>query len=181
MLTAAYKERVGSDIPGWANRKLNKNEGPPPGSIYYPEGPQPLPLAARRNPKNRELVTWTGADTVLGDLLAEEGGSMPERGPGYGTFEIWDNTVCKQLTFNDDGSEVKSAFVHRTADNSVVELRAKYFVIAAGKTTTHVPAPPPAVPQCYFTMLEMATHVSLVPLGEPSDLASHLLLIPHEY
>jgi hypothetical protein len=108
-------------------------KSPAPGTKYK-EGPQPLPLAARRNPYNLELVSWTGADTVLGkELLGDEDGSKGTKIQGYGSFEIWDNTVCQHLFFDKNGESVEGAVVFNTQDNTMTELRAKVFVVAAGE------------------------------------------------
>lgn len=93
--------------------------------LTAPFDPQNLPLAAQRNSENDELVTWSGADTVLGDLAV----------PGSSDrFTVLAEHRCTKLVRT--GGEISHAEVMDLINWQPVRVRAKTFVVCAGTVLT---------------------------------------------
>ena len=70
--------------------------------LKAPFDPQNLPLAAQRNADNDEFVTWSGSDTVLGDLAV----------PGSSDrFKVLSEHRCTKLVPNENGDGIAYADV----------------------------------------------------------------------
>jgi pyranose oxidase len=95
--------------------------------LKAPYDPQNLPLAAERNAENDELVTWSGADTVLGDL-AVPGAS--ER------FRLLSQYRCTKLVPDGNGGAILYADVMDVINWQPYHIHAKTFVVCAGTVLT---------------------------------------------
>lgn len=89
---------------------------------------QDLPLAVNRIPNNPRMVTWTGADTILGDL-ADPGGD-PER------FSILQQHLCTRLVQDADGSRIEYAEARDLIGMRSVRIYAAHYVVACGAVLT---------------------------------------------
>ncbi len=86
---------------------------------------QMLPLACKR--ETPRWVEWTGVDTILGSLCeAREGGN----------FELWPETLCKELLLNPDRDTVIGAVVERLKEGKKLVIRAEIVIIAANAFNT---------------------------------------------
>ncbi|MDI4232498.1 pyranose oxidase [Bradyrhizobium sp. Arg237L] len=95
--------------------------------LKAPFDPQNLPLAAQRNADNDELVTWSGADTVLGDLAV----------PGSSDrFKLLSEHRCTKLVLNEDGDGIAYADVMDLINWQPYHVHAKTFVVCAGTVLT---------------------------------------------
>ena len=88
--------------------------------------PQNLRLAVERREDNDELVTWSGADTVLGPL-AEIGASS--------RFTVLEQHRCKRLHLSPD-DQIEYAEVEDLVHWDKIEVHANNYVICAGAVLT---------------------------------------------
>jgi pyranose oxidase len=95
--------------------------------LKAPYDPQNLPLAAERNANNDELVTWSGADTVLGDLAVP---GTSER------FKVLSEYRCTKLVPNDNRDGILYAEVMDVINWQPYHVYAKTFVVCAGTVLT---------------------------------------------
>jgi pyranose oxidase len=95
--------------------------------LNAPFDPHNLPLAAQRNAHNDEFVTWSGADTVLGDLAI----------PGSSDrFKILSEHRCTKLVPNENGDGIAYADVMDFANQQPYHVHAKTFVVCGGTVLT---------------------------------------------
>lgn len=95
-----------------------------------------LPLAVRRREDDKDLVTWSGADTVLGPLADPRRMNRATKEQD-GEFVLWPQHQCKQLIFNKEQSEVEHAEVRNLADlGKDIHIRAKVYVVACNALLT---------------------------------------------
>ena len=92
-----------------------------------PFEPQNLPLAAQRNTLNDELVTWSGADTVLGDLATPNSSQR---------FQVWSEYRCTKLIRAEGGEGIVYAEVMDLMNWQEYHIYAKTFVVCAGTVLT---------------------------------------------
>ncbi|XP_068712210.1 uncharacterized protein [Montipora foliosa] len=94
--------------------------------------PQYLPLAGVRREDAPEFITWSGADTVLGeDMLT----ALKEKNR-FNLKEMWQ---CVKLIYTDSGhgtQKVTYAEVRDLLNKSSYRVKAKTFIIAAGAILT---------------------------------------------
>lgn len=90
-----------------------------------PREVQSLPLAVERRAENKDYVTWTGCDTVLGKIVDDP------------RFELWDETrVTQLLSRKNTPTTVVGAKVRSLKTNEDMIIVAKAFVIACGAVAT---------------------------------------------
>jgi pyranose oxidase len=91
---------------------------------------QNLPLAVKRRKDNPELVTWSGTDTVLGDLADVAHPPPPD------VFTLQPQWRCKKLIRTPDGKSIDYAMVEDLIHGKPWYIRANAFVLAAGAILT---------------------------------------------
>ena len=95
-----------------------------------------LPLAVRRREDNKDLVTWSGTDTVLGPL-ADPARMNKATKEQDGEFALFPQHQCMRLVFNADQSEVEYAEVQNLVDmRQKIWVRAKVYVVACNAVLT---------------------------------------------
>ncbi|ONI90721.1 pyranose oxidase [Saccharothrix sp. ALI-22-I] len=89
-----------------------------------------LPLAVERRTDNPEFVTWSGTDTVLGDL-ADPAAQDENR------FRLWPEHQCTELVMNADRTEVQYARVWDLNDwNKEYRVVAQHYIVACNAVLT---------------------------------------------
>jgi len=88
---------------------------------------QRLPLAVKRRDDNSEFVTWSGTDTVFGDLAD---GAHPD------LFTLHPQWRCKRLIRKPDGKSIDYAEVEDLIHWKTYHIYAKAFVLAVGAILT---------------------------------------------
>ncbi|MDQ3761396.1 MAG: pyranose oxidase [Actinomycetota bacterium] len=95
-----------------------------------------LPLAVRRREDDKDLVTWSGTDTVLGPLADPAWMSRTTKEQD-GEFVLFPQHQCKRLVFNSEQNEVEYAEVRNLTDLSKeIYIRAKIYVVACNALLT---------------------------------------------
>lgn len=95
-----------------------------------------LPLAVRRREDDKDLVTWSGTDTVLGPLADPARVSRATKEQD-GEFVLWPQHQCRRLKFNDKQSKVEYAEVRDFTNlNRKICIRAKIYVVACNALLT---------------------------------------------
>lgn len=89
---------------------------------------QDLPLAVSRIPNNRRMVTWTGVNTILGDLA--DVGNNTEK------FRILSQHLCTRLVHDADGTRIAYAEAHDLINRRTVRIYAEHYVVACGAVLT---------------------------------------------
>ncbi|GGK40217.1 pyranose oxidase [Pilimelia terevasa] len=102
----------------------------------YPELPKPyevqsLPLAVERRRDNPELVRWSGADTVLGELADPKAPARTD-----GRFDLRAEHLCTKLVRSADGSRIEYAEVRDLARWRTIRIEADQFVVAGNAYLT---------------------------------------------
>ncbi|MEL6438582.1 MAG: pyranose oxidase [Cyanobacteria bacterium J06621_8] len=95
--------------------------------LKSPYNPQALPLACERRTDNDELVTWSGADTVLKPLL-----DNPEQYKDL--FEIRDQHRCTKLIH--ENGQVQAAVIEDLLAWKTIIVKAKRYIVCAGTVLT---------------------------------------------
>jgi pyranose oxidase len=88
---------------------------------------QNLPLAVERRKDNPEFVTWTGTDTVLGDLAD---GAEADR------FCLRPEHLCKRLVRSADGTQIDYAEIQDLRNWRTLHVQANTYIVAAGAALT---------------------------------------------
>jgi pyranose oxidase len=83
---------------------------------------EPIPLAVKRRDDNPDYVTWTGANTILGNRI--------------GQFKLLTETRVTELGLNSETKLVQYALVRDLNTDNDVLIIAKAFVIACGAMPT---------------------------------------------
>jgi pyranose oxidase len=96
-------------------------------NLKPPFEPQNLPLAAQRNTLNDELVTWSAADTVLGDLATPNSSAR---------FQVLSEYRCTKLIRDEGGDGIVYAEVMDLMNWQEYHIYAKTFVVCAGTVLT---------------------------------------------
>lgn len=115
-------------------------------SHEYPDLPKPfevqsLPLAVQRRRDNPEMVRWSGADTVLGELA-----DVPDE-----NFDLRPEHHCSKLVRSADGRRIEYAEVTNLRDWQTIRVVADQYIVAGGAYLT---------PQLLY-----ASHIRPVALG----------------
>ncbi|MEN7546309.1 pyranose oxidase [Rapidithrix thailandica] len=97
--------------------------------IKDPYRPQSLPLAVQRRTDNSEFVTWSGADTVLGELANNPNYYQDKSG---GVLEIVEQHQLKKVIKNGSATSIDYAVVQNLLEWKEVHVKAKVYIIAAG-------------------------------------------------
>lgn len=95
--------------------------------------PQYLPLAGERREKAKEFITWTGADTILGDALIN---SLGKEDSKFILKEMWQ---CRRLEHKNDVDgigTVQCAIVRDLLNKTDYTITANIYIIAAGAVLT---------------------------------------------
>ena len=88
---------------------------------------QRLPLAVKRRDGNDEFVTWSGTDTIFGDLAD---------GKHEDLFTLQPQWRCKRLIPNSDGTSIDYAEVEDLIEWKTYHIYANAFVLAVGAILT---------------------------------------------
>ncbi|HWG97811.1 MAG TPA: pyranose oxidase [Pilimelia sp.] len=102
----------------------------------YPDLPKPyevqsLPLAVERRRDNPELVHWSGADTVLGELADPSAAARAD-----GRFDLRAEHLCQRLVRSADGSRVEYAEVRDLRRTRTLRVEAAHYVVACNAYLT---------------------------------------------
>ncbi|GAA2526599.1 pyranose oxidase [Pilimelia columellifera] len=102
----------------------------------YPNLPKPyevqsLPLAVQRRQDNPEMVRWSGADTVLGELADPTAAARRD-----GSFDLRPEHLCAKLVRSADGSRVEYAQVRDLRNWRMLRVEAEHFIVAANAYLT---------------------------------------------
>jgi pyranose oxidase len=124
--SVAFDESIRHQL---VRRALHKNN--------FPEV-KSLPLAVKRREDKKELVIWSGTDTVLGPLLADPGYMTKSTKDRDGEFRLFQQHQCTELVFSDDyKGKVKYARVWNLKDwNEEFHITAKIYVVACNALLT---------------------------------------------
>src|SRR5271166_4324103 len=95
--------------------------------LKHPYEVQPLPLAVKRRDDNNEFVTWSGTDTVFGDLAD---------GAHRDLFTLKPQWRCKRLIRRSDGKGIDYAEVEDLIQWKTYHIYADTFVLAVGAILT---------------------------------------------
>jgi pyranose oxidase len=95
--------------------------------LEHPYEVQRLPLAVKRREDNSEFVTWSGTDTVFGDLAD---------GAHTDLFTLKHQWRCKRLIRKPDGKSIECAEVEDLIHWKTYHIHAKTFVLAVGAILT---------------------------------------------
>lgn len=90
-------------------------------------GMKSMPLACKRNQKNKHYIEWSATATILGDI------SEPNKPNDL--FEIKPNTQCLALAIGPD-NQVEMAKVKDILKDEIYYIKAKKYVICAGAVLT---------------------------------------------
>ncbi|OGM46844.1 hypothetical protein ABOM_005019 [Aspergillus bombycis] len=90
--------------------------------------PHALPIAARIDPKNPTLITWSSAYTVLGRIVEDK--ELKKR------FELLPEHLCAKLQIDDAGKGIQYATVKDLVNGKTIHVKAKAFVVSGGPVQT---------------------------------------------
>ncbi|CAF1252951.1 unnamed protein product [Rotaria sp. Silwood1] len=108
----------------------------------YGDRVAPMPIAGFRDP-NKNFITWSGANTVLGPSIVDPLGPKginPKLHPK--TFDILQQTICTKLIYNKDENDhskmkhIQAALVHDLQLNKNRLIQAKVYIIACNPILT---------------------------------------------